>query len=549
MAGAGAEVGGTARVRREGNPIIGWFADLRVVTKFLALITVLGVVALAVGVTAIVGMGSMQTRSDAMYRDNVMAITQLAKTRALALTIRGHVFNAAVSTDVKTAQGFIDKIAPDDKAFDEAFAAYTAVPRPGREAHAAAVVEGMTQWRQVRDSQMLPAALRQDHKTFAEARDNAGLAAFNKLSGGLNELMSAEARVAGESNTASKQTYQDSRRNVILILVIGLAAGIGLGMVIARLIIMPVRKVAAVLAALAHGDLTRSAEVSSRDELGQMAGALDEATTHLRGVISAVSASSQTLAGAAEELSSVNQAISASAEETSVQAHTVSAAAEQVSRNVQTVSAGSEQMGASIAEIANNASEAARVATEAVSVARSANTTVSQLGASSAEIGNVINTITSIAEQTNLLALNATIEAARAGEAGKGFAVVASEVKDLAQETAKATEDISGRIELIQRDTAAAVEAISHIGEVIEKISDYSTTIASAVEEQTATTSEISRNVSEAAAGSDEIANNITHVATAAQTTTSGVSDARGAADQLARMSSELQEMVTRFSV
>jgi methyl-accepting chemotaxis protein len=147
----------------------------------------------------------------------------------------------------------------------------------------------------------------------------------------------------------------------------------------------------------------------------------------------------------------------------------VAAAAEQVSRNVQTVAAGAEEMGASIREIANSASEAAQVATEAVEIVGSVNSTVAQLGASSAEIGNVVKLITTIAEQTNLLALNATIEAARAGDAGKGFAVVASEVKDLAQETAKATDDISGRVQAIQADAEAAVSAISRIVEVIDK--------------------------------------------------------------------------------
>ena len=195
--------------------------------------------------------------------------------------------------------------------------------------------------------------------------------------------------------------------------------------------------------------------------------------------------SAQALGGSSEELTSVSTTIAASAEQASAQANVVSAAAEQVSRNVQTVATGAEEMGASIREIAQNANEAARVAGTAVEVAHATNETVCKLGASSREIGEVVKVITSIAEQTNLLALNATIEAARAGEAGKGFAVVANEVKDLAQETAKATENISRMIEAIQGDTAGAVEAIGQISAVIGQINDYQTTIASAVEEQT----------------------------------------------------------------
>ena len=261
-------------------------------------------------------------------------------------------------------------------------------------------------------------------------------------------------------------------------------------------------------------------------------------------VLKEVSDNAQTLSSASEELSANSQQMVANAEETAAQAGVVSAAAQQVSTNVQTVAAGTEEMSASIREIAKNAQEAAKVAAVGVTAADSASETISKLGLSSAEIGKVIKTITSIAQQTNLLALNATIEAARAGEAGKGFAVVANEVKELAKETAKATEDISQKIEKIQSDTNHAVEAISEINGVINKISDYQNTIASAVEEQTATTNEISRNVAEAAQGSTEIAQNILGVAEAARNTTLGATDTEKAALELARMAASLQNTV-----
>jgi methyl-accepting chemotaxis protein len=247
-------------------------------------------------------------------------------------------------------------------------------------------------------------------------------------------------------------------------------------------------------------------------------------------------------------MSATSEQIAASAEETSAQAGVVAAAAEQVSRNVQTVATGSEEMGASIREIAHNAAEAARVAAGAVGVAQETNATVGKLGESSTEIGNVVKVITSIAEQTNLLALNATIEAARAGEAGKGFAVVANEVKELAQETARATEDISRRVAAIQSDTEGAVDAIGQISQVIGQINDFQTTIASAVEEQTATTNEMNRNVTEAATGSGEIAANVSGVAQAAQVTTEGVAQTQTAVAELARMSTDLHTQVSRFT-
>ena len=222
-----------------------------------------------------------------------------------------------------------------------------------------------------------------------------------------------------------------------------------------------------VVAAAATGDLTQKIEVSGSDAIGQMGEGLGKFFADLRQSIGSIGASAMNLVSASEELTTVSQQMSANAEETSAQANVVSGATEQVNQNLQTVATGAEEMGASIKEIAKNATEAAKVATAAVRAAETTNATVAKLGESSAEIGQVIKVITSIAQQTNLLALNATIEAARAGEAGKGFAVVANEVKELAKKTAKATEDISRKIEAIQIDTKAAVEAIGTISEVI----------------------------------------------------------------------------------
>jgi len=276
---------------------------------------------------------------------------------------------------------------------------------------------------------------------------------------------------------------------------------------------------------------------------------IEEMRTNLRGLIAETAQNAQALAASSEELTTVSQQMAGNAEETAMQANAVSAASEQVSKNVASVASAAEQMQASIREIAKNANESARVAKDAVSVAHSTNETVKKLGESSQEIGNVIKVITSIAQQTNLLALNATIEAARAGEAGKGFAVVANEVKELAKQTAKATEEISQKIEAIQGDTKGAVKAIEEIGIIINQINDIANSIASAVEEQTVTTNEIGRSVTEAANGVADIAKNIGGVAVAAKDTTRGAHDTQKAAQELSEMAARLQAVISRFTI
>jgi methyl-accepting chemotaxis protein len=260
-----------------------------------------------------------------------------------------------------------------------------------------------------------------------------------------------------------------------------------------------------------------------------------------------IAQNSEALAGSSEELSAVSHQMSSNAEETSAQANVVAAAAEQATRNLQTVAAATEEMTATIGEIAKSASTAAQVAARAVERAGIANVTMTHLGESSSSISEVVKVIHSIAQQTKLLALNATIEAARAGAAGKGFAVVANEVKDLASETAKATEQIDQKIQGIRKGTDGAAEIITEISGIIAQMHDISTTIASAVEEQTSTTKDISRNVSEAAVGESQVTETITSVAQAAKSTSAGAQSTQTAARKLSQMAIELQELVGRF--
>jgi methyl-accepting chemotaxis protein len=274
-----------------------------------------------------------------------------------------------------------------------------------------------------------------------------------------------------------------------------------------------------------------------------------ELAERLKTAFNTIAENAHTLASASEELTAVSQQMGSAANETSAQAGVVSAASEQVSNNIAAVATSAEEMNASIREIAQNATEAARIAATAVEAAHATNQTISHLGVSSTEIGKVVKVITSIAQQTNLLALNATIEAARAGDAGKGFAVVANEVKELARQTAAATEDISLKIEAIQHDTGQAVQAIAQIGSIIDQISVLQNTTASAVEEQTATTNEIARNASEVAKGGSEIARNVTSVSGAARQTAEGAANVLDSARELARLASALNRVVEQFQV
>ncbi len=365
-------------------------------------------------------------------------------------------------------------------------------------------------------------------------------------------LLSTEINDAGQDMIAGKSFGSSATRTRTLVLAalsVALLLGVASALFVARLINVPLRKVSAVLGMIAAGDLSGEAEVHQRDELGQMAGSLRAATTSLRQTVTELTAYSESLANEAGSLAETSRKSSSSAEEGAQQAAMVADSAATMSLNIQTVAAGSEEMGASIREISQSATQAVQVANRAVEVTANTSTVMAKLGESSAEIGDVIKTITAIAEQTNLLALNATIEAARAGELGKGFAVVASEVKELSQETARATEDIGQRVAAIQTDTAGAVAAIGEISEIIARINDFQTTIASAVEEQTVTTQEMSRNVTEAAEAGSAVAETITGVAESVQLTTVGVADADRAATHLAGMSDDLRRIVERFKL
>ena len=519
--------------------------------KIFALVGVFAVLMTGLGVFATARMNTLKADAAAIAETQASVGGALTALKDSVWSVRMYVPLVAAYEVGDNKQAQYDKLQVAYASLDAASVDLAAAFERADGAPSANFAKFTTAWATYRvavDGDLMVAALADDRSAWATLR-----AGGPSELGGLmvDSLKQVDAEVTAMLRIVADRAASEARTAMIAtvaVLFVGILLGAGLGALIAKSIRRSVLEVKRAVDAMASGDLTVRPLVRSGDEIGQMARALVAAQDSLRAVIAGVVETAQTVAAAAEELSAANTQVAVGSQETSAQAGVVAAAAEQVSRNVQTVAAGAEQMGASIREIAQNANEAAKVANRATGVVASTNDTVAKLGVSSAEIGNVVKAITSIAEQTNLLALNATIEAARAGEAGKGFAVVAGEVKELARETARATEEITRRVEAIQVDTTGAVAAMGEISDIIASINDYQLTIASAVEEQTATTNEMSRSVTEAAAGSGEIAANITGVASGAASSSDVLAQMGASVDELAAMSADLRERVAAFT-
>jgi methyl-accepting chemotaxis protein len=396
--------------------------------------------------------------------------------------------------------------------------------------------------------------INQEFKTGTPAAVKAagqGVAAlsYGKIATPLAHLVQSVDQQAADNDAAHTHSADTSVTVLTLLAALAVAVGGGVAWVITRSVTTPLSTVLRVLEPLATGDLTHTCPVHSGDEIGRVAEACNTVVSSMRAAIGAITAHAGSVATIARDFADssqqVIQATGSSTENTS-RARDI---ADRVNQSMQTVALGTDRLGVAIREVADSAQRASQVAGSAVDTAGSTNERVRRLGDSSEEIMTIVKVITSIAEQTNLLALNATIEAARAGEAGKGFAVVAGEVKELASETARATEDITRRVSAIQADAEDVVSAIGEIRTVIEQINDLQGTVAAAVQEQAATTADIARNGDDALTGARDIATQIAAVADASHQTTSAVTHARDTADRLQAVSDDLTASVAAFRV
>jgi methyl-accepting chemotaxis protein len=497
--------------------------------------------------TAVAGISELTKRNDTLYRKDVATLAVAAKLRAAVSAGHDALIYDVLSGDYAKWDAEMQRRDADVAAALTEFGGL-----PGSDVRKSEI----DKFREHRDAMIVSRRLvQQQVKDFHSVRG--GIAILQEDTQALADVVLADVErlvteVIGEvqnETRAARKSGSDTRTRVVMLLGFGSALALIGGWFAARLITKPLRRAVVVLSAVADGDFTQTLDISSKDEVGRMAAALDATIGLLRSTFNTIGATVVGLATASDELARVSRIMSDSAARTAGDADAAAVAASEVSASVESVAAAAEELSMSIREVAAQAANAASVADAGAVRAQAASGTVSELGAASAQIEDVTEIITSIAEQTHLLALNATIEAAHAGAVGKGFAVVAQEVKDLARQTTEASGDVRRVVGNIQEGSRNAAEAMADVASVIQEVNENQATIAAAVEEQNATTRQIGSSAAMAATGSGEIARNIEGVAAAARDATEGAAQTESSANELAEMASQLRTVLAGFRV
>ena len=551
-------------------------SNLSIRAKVIGAFGLVLVITLALGLFAIDRLGAVNETA-AEIRDNWLQATKyLGDLATTAEQIRVYEASHTMARTKDDEAGVEQRLADAYRAWEKTWKGYEPTVEPGEERQ---LVNQLTpEWSAyvALDKKLLDLS-RAGEKQKAqdlwqgEARDH-----FFKIRDLIAKDIDLNVRGAADAADRGTAAYVSARWLIIIGLTVALVLCVGAAILIITGVSKPIAQMTGLMGRLAKHDLAVAIEgMQRRDEIGAMAKAVDvfkqnmiradELATEQRaeqekkearqkkieGYVAAFDSTVQqalgTLASASSQMTSTAQSMSATAEETSRQATAVAAATEQASANVQTVASASEELSASISEIGRQVEQSSSITRKAVDQAKTTSMTVDGLAKAAQRIGEVVKLIQDIASQTNLLALNATIEAARAGEAGKGFAVVASEVKTLANQTAKATEEISSQISEIQSSTGETVSAIESIGQTIAQVNEIASTIASAVQEQSAATQEIAGNVQQASKGTAEITQNIAGVTQAASETGAGSTQVLGAATELSKQAEKLRGEVDCF--
>jgi methyl-accepting chemotaxis protein len=557
-------------------------ARVKIITKILAVILLLGAVAVGTSWLGIRAMGAMNEDAETMTSTAKRAV-EAARASTAVISLSGAEFQIALDPRPEN-RSVVRKIVDEQMAlFKQRFEDFGQTRDERTRAMLPGIRETMSAYEKSLENTLRLADETKDVQLHEQIeRLRASAMSSQTMAGKLRADMRTVVKLlddrVNEFAAHASEEYQKTSRMLTIVAAIGILFGVAAGYLIGQFgIVRPVNLLKAVMEAFARNELQAEVPgIDRRDELGDMARTVEvfkkngldkirmeaeQKETEQRAAVQrkqdmiklanqfegAVGEIIETVSSASTELEASASTLTATASRAQEVTTTVAAASEEASTNVQSVASATEEMASSVNEISRQVQESARMAAEAVDQARKTNDRVSELSKAAARIGDVVELINTIAGQTNLLALNATIEAARAGDAGRGFAVVASEVKALAEQTAKATGEIGQQITGIQAATRESVGAIKEISGTIERLSEISSTIAAAVEEQGAATQEISRNVQQAAQGTQQVSCNIIDVQRGAGETGSASSQVLSAAKSLSRDSNRLKREVGEF--